>query len=82
MSYEVQWSAQAKRFLKRLDKVDALRVLDKFKDIRVDPFRYVDSYQGDNHKIRIGDFRALLDIDQSSKTIYVRVFDKRGRIYK
>jgi mRNA-degrading endonuclease RelE of RelBE toxin-antitoxin system len=42
----------------------------------------LEHYEGDLNKIRIGKLRALVDVDNSRKIIFVRVFDMRGRIYK
>lgn len=33
-------------------------------------------------KFRIGDYRALLDIDRERKIVKVQVLDHRSRIYK
>ncbi|HLA23295.1 MAG TPA: hypothetical protein VJZ93_02045 [Candidatus Nanoarchaeia archaeon] len=33
-------------------------------------------------KLRIGDYRALIDIDFENKILIIQVFDKRGKIYK
>ena len=33
-------------------------------------------------KLRIGDYRALIDIDFENKVLIIQVFDKRGKIYK
>lgn len=82
MSYEVEFSIQAKRFLKNLDKELALRILKKFEEIKIDPFRYLEHYEGDYYKIRIGPYRALVDIDKEKHIIFIQVLDKRGRIYK
>lgn len=80
--YEVKFSSQATKFFKnlQLDKQDRIKV--KLKEVSTDPFRFIEHYEGDYYKLRIGDYRALLDIDQQKKIIWVRVFDKRGRIYK
>jgi len=82
MSYDIEFSAQAKRFLKHLDKNVALRVLEKFEQTKEDPFRYLEHNEGDYYKLRIGKIRALVDVEQDSKLILVQVIDKRGRIYK
>ena len=59
------------------------RILKKFDIMKEDPFRYLESYGGEMlYKFRIGDYRALIDVDFEKKILYVRVFDKRGRIYK
>ena len=80
--YDVKFSSQARKFFKKLQADVQERVKAKFKELSLDPFRYVEHFEGNYHKFRIGDLRALLDIDKSRNIIWVRVFDKRGRIYK
>lgn len=50
--------------------------------MKENPFHYLEHYEGEYYKLRIGDYRALLDIDFKLKIIWVRIIDKRGRIYK
>ena len=81
MKYQIEFSKQATKFIRKLPKDIKERIKRKFKEVSEDPFRYLEHYEGDNcHKLRIGDFRALMDI--SNNILFVRVFDKRGRIYK
>ena len=80
MAYEIEFSSQSKRFLKKLQKDIALRILDKFEDLKKEPFRYLEHYEGDTcHKFRIGEYRALIDVKQN--ILFVRIIDKRERIY-
>ncbi|MEK6850843.1 MAG: type II toxin-antitoxin system RelE/ParE family toxin [Nanoarchaeota archaeon] len=82
--YDVKFSSQAAKFFKKLPFDVQERIRLKFKEIALteNPFRFFEHYEGDYHKLRIGDYRVLMDIDQTRKIIFVRVFDKRGRIYK
>jgi len=80
MTYKIKFSSQAKKFIKKLDKKESLRILDKLEIIKDNPFRYLEHYEGEGYKLRMGNFRALIDIDKN--ILFVRVFDKRGRIYK
>ncbi|MBT4136091.1 type II toxin-antitoxin system RelE/ParE family toxin [archaeon] len=82
MRSKVKFSPQAKKFIKKLDKNESLRILDKLNDVREDPFRYLEHFEGEGHKLRIGDYRALIDVNFNTKILIVRVLDKRGRIYK
>ena len=82
MTYSIKFSSKAKRFLKSLDKNKSLRILDKLEEIKKDPFRYLEHFEGDGYKLRIGDFRALIDIDFKDEILKIRLFDKRGKIYK
>ena len=80
--FEIKFSNQATKFIRKLSEDIKNRIKDKFYEVSKDPFRYLEHYEGDYYKLRIGDFRALIDIDFNNKTLFVRVFDKRGRIYK
>ncbi len=80
--YEIKFSSSSAKFFRKLQTNLQDRIRAKFKEISLDPFRFIEHYEGDYYKIRIGEFRALVDIDKANKLILVRVFDKRGRIYK
>jgi len=82
MSYEIKFSNQSASFFRNLQKDIQNRVKEKFLKVAEDPFRFLEHYEGEYYKLRIGDLRALIDIDFDRKILFVRVFDKRGRIYK
>jgi len=81
MSFEIKFSKQATKFIKNLQNNIKERIKKKFREVSENPFRYLEHYEGDDcYKLRIGNFRALIDVDK--KVLFVRVFDKRERIYK
>ncbi len=82
MRYEIKFSTQATKFFNSLSKDVQERVKNKFREISENPSRYLEHYEGDYGKIRIGKLRALVDVDNQRKIIFVRTFDKRSRIYK
>jgi len=82
MSFAIEWDQKAFKFLDKLQKDVAERILDKLEEVREDPFRYLEHYEGDGYKFRIGDYRALIDADIENRILIVRILDKRGRIYK
>ncbi len=82
MTYEINFSNQATKFIRSLQQDIKERITAKFKEISENPFRFLEHYEGDYYKIRIGNFRALIDINKERKILWVRVFNKRGRIYK
>lgn len=82
MSYSVKLDKQAEDFLDKLQMDIAERIVNKLNEIKENPFRYFEHYEGDHYKLRIGDYRALIDVDFDRKILFVRVIDKRGRIYK
>ena len=82
MSFSIDWDYNARDFLNKLPKNIATRIFDKIESIKNNPFRFLEHYEGKYYKLRIGDYRALIDINFEEKTIIVQVLDKRGRIYK
>ena len=82
MSYSIKWHPHAVKFLEKLSKENSERILKKLDVIKEDPFRFLEHYEGDYYKLRIGDYRFLIDINFDLKLLWIRVFDNRGRIYK
>ena len=82
MSYELKFSNQATNFIRKLSPELQERIKNKFNEVSKKPFRFLEHYEGAYYKLRIGDFRALIDIDSNRKILFIRIFDKRGRIYK
>ena len=83
MPYSINWSKKSEKFLEKLPKDISYRIVHKVNSIKDDPFHFVEHYEGESYfKLRIGDYRVLLDIDTSLKLIEVRVVGHRGSIYK
>lgn len=83
MTYSVKLHPKVNRFLNKCDTILSGRIKKKLKLLKDEPFRYLEHYGGkDYRKLRIGDYRVLIDVDSSRKIIFVRVLDHRGRIYK
>jgi mRNA interferase RelE/StbE len=83
MSYVVKWSSIAIKKLNKLPKNISLRVWEKVEEIKDNPFRFLKHYEGQSlYKLRIGDYRALVEVDQLKQILIIRILDKRGRIYK
>jgi mRNA-degrading endonuclease RelE of RelBE toxin-antitoxin system len=61
MTYSVKWYKKPLKLLESLDKEDAERILDKLEEVALDPFRYLKNYEGEGHKLRVGDFRLIID---------------------
>jgi mRNA interferase RelE/StbE len=81
--YSVKWEPRALKSLKKLPKDIALRICDKIDQVMENPFRYLRHFEGkEGFKLRIGDYRAIIDVDSQNKILIVRLLDKRARIYK
>ena len=81
MIYGVIWHPKAAKYVEKLPQLIAKRILDKFDEVSIDPFRYLEHFEGEGYKLRIGEYRALVDVDLQKRILKVRVFDLRGRIY-
>ena len=82
MIYEIKLKPKVEKFLDKLPQDVALRIIKKLKQLKENPFRYLEHYEGEGYKLRIGNYRALINIDFENKILIVEVLDKRGRIYK
>lgn len=83
MTFKIEFSNQATKFIRNLSNSIKERLKKKFREIAENPFHYLEHFEGENcYKLRIGDYRGLIDVDFDKKVLFVRVFDKRGRIYK
>ena len=83
MTFKIEFSNQATKFIRNLSNDIKERIKKKFREIAENPFQYLEHFEGEDcYKLRIGDYRSLIDVDFDKKVLFVRVFDKRGRIYK
>ena len=81
--WKVLLSADVQQFLNKQDEQISDKIKKRLEKLKSDnPFHFLEHFEGDYYKLRIGDYRALIDIDFDRKILFVRVFDKRGRIYK
>jgi len=82
MSFLVNVSPSAQDILDKLPKEISLRIINKLETIKGNPVRFLQHFEGNYYNLRIGDYRVLMDIDFKRKIIWVRIIDKRGRVYK
>lgn len=83
MSFEVEIGPLAERYFNKLPKDVAQRIIKKLNQIKENPFRYLEHFEGkEGFKLRVGDYRAIIDVDLQNKILIVRLLDKRARIYK
>lgn len=84
LMWKVYLSPDAQNFLKKLDKHLEERIKKGLKKLETDnPFHYLEHFESENYyKFRIGEYRALIDIDFQNKILKVQVLDNRSVIYK
>ena len=82
MSYSVEWHPKVRKFLLKLPKEVSQRIVLKVNEAQEDPFRYLEHYEGnDYYKLRIGDYRLLVDVDFQNRILFVQVIGHRRNVY-
>jgi mRNA interferase RelE/StbE len=80
--YSIQIEKNAENFLKKLQKKEAEIILNKIYSIRENPFRYLKRLQGEKlWRLRIGDYRAVVDVIISMNKIIVIRIGHRKNVY-
>jgi mRNA interferase RelE/StbE len=81
--YNVFFTDFAKKQLAKLDRQVAKRITKKLHDVSVNPFLYVSKLIGqDFYKLRVGDYRVLMTIQQDTLIIMVVEVRHRRNVYK
>ena len=81
--YSIKWNPRVIEYLEKLPEDILSRIAKKIEQIKENPFHYLEHYEGDKvYKLRIGDYRALIDVDLNNRVLYIQVIDLRSRIYK
>ncbi|HRZ85839.1 MAG TPA: type II toxin-antitoxin system RelE/ParE family toxin [Candidatus Paceibacterota bacterium] len=80
--FQIELTETSKDFLKKLQKKDAEIVLSKIYSIRENPYRFLKRLQGEKlWRLRIGDYRAIVDVIVSINKIIVLRIGYRKNIY-
>ncbi len=80
--YEIELTETAKKFLEKLNKKDAEIILNKIYSVRENPFRFLKRLQGEKlWRLRIGDYRAVVDVFISLNRVIVIRIGHRKNIY-
>jgi len=83
MAFGIEWSERAERTLSKLPGRISSQIARRVDSIRDNPFHYLEHYEGEDvYKLRIGEYRALIDVDFSNKLLKVRIVGYRRNIYK
>lgn len=85
MSYLVLYDTQPRKYLEKLNKTEARRIIEKIESIlSLHPIpRDAKPIVGEHgaFRIRIGDFRALYRVEFQNGKVIIFKIDKRSRIY-
>ena len=80
--YSILIEENAEKFLRKLQKKDSEMILNKIYSIRENPFRYLKRLQGEKlWRLRIGDYRVVVDVIVSNNKIIVVRVGHRKNVY-
>lgn len=83
--FVINYSTQAKKFLKKTNKNIAKRILETIEELGEKPFRQdtkrVEGFKEKIFRIRIGEYRVLYEVDHKQRIIGIIKIDKRANIY-
>ena len=81
MTYSIEWDESALDYLRKLQKDISERIINKVELLKDNPFRFLEYYEGRYYKLRIGDYRAVVDVIISMNKIIVIRIGHRKNIY-
>ena len=83
MSYELIWSPKSLQVLGSFPKEISARVIKKANLIVGNPYPFLERMVEYNiYKLRVGDYRAFIDIDETKKELHVLNVKHRKHAYK
>jgi len=83
MSYEIVFTDTSKKHFKKLDRDIQERIIKALERIRIRPEAHVKKLVGDpGYRLRVGDYRVILDIYNDELIILVIKIGHRKNIYK
>lgn len=81
--YDIIFSEQALKQLEKLEKTTQERIIKVLERIRIRPEHFITTLVGDyGYKLRVGDYRVILDLDRDKLLILVIKVGHRKSIYK
>ena len=82
MVWQVIWSEKSVTQLKRMDKKTVQKIYDYVLDCAKEPFNAVTRLSNSPfYRMRVGNYRVILDLQQKKMVIFVITADHRKRVY-
>lgn len=81
--YDVIFDQTVIDFLNSLENGIRERIFKKILSTKANPFHYFERLEGrKDYKLRVGDYRVIADIDQTTERIQITLIGHRKNIYK
>ena len=81
--YSIEITRNSEKEFDKLPKDMQIRLVNVLERIKINPFHFIKRKEGtDDFILRIGDYRAIVEVDISKQLIYVVKIGHRKSIYK
>jgi mRNA interferase RelE/StbE len=81
--FEIIYDEEAVKFLEKIEKNIRKRIYNKIISTKENPFHYFERLTGRSEwKLRVGDYRIIADINETTKKISILIIGHRKNIYK
>ena len=83
MEYKIIWSIKAAKQMERLDRTVNKRIYEKVGQLHQNPERFVEKLVlYPYYRLRVGDYRIILDIQHEMVRILILKVGHRGNVYE
>jgi len=83
MAYEIEWMPKAALTMADLDKETKIRIIKKVEELKLAPYHFAERLTNSNcWKLRIGDYRVIMDIIEEKRLVQILMVGHRKNIYK
>ncbi len=81
--FDLHFTAESKKYLKKINRTDSVRIIASLERCKIRPHAYVKKLVGSPYfRLRVGDYRVILDIQGGKFIIIVVEIGHRKNIYK
>ncbi len=85
--YKVEFTREALKALKKLDKPTAIRVIQAIESLKDNPYEHhqtkkMQGYSGNIFRLRVGAYRVIYEVIENELVIIIVKLGSRGGVYK
>ena len=81
--YKLIFDKKALNFLNKLEQETKIRIWNKLQECKQNPFHYLEHLtQIKGYKLRVGDYRIIIDVQEEIKVLSVERVGHRKNIYE
>ena len=81
--YEIKFDKKAIDFLNKLEKDIKKRIWSKLQQCKENPFHFLEHFEDiEGYKLRVGDYRLIIDVDKTTQILYILKIGHRKNIYE